>query len=60
LTSKEVRGLSHHYHGKGVKATRHQDGHVDLDAIKEIFAGHGKGVAGSSARSSSVPPSQRR
>ena len=62
LTSKEVRGLSHHYHGKGIKATRHQDGHIDLEAIKEIFAGHGKGVAGSlsSARSSSVPPSQRR
>jgi Ca2+-binding EF-hand superfamily protein len=63
LTSKEVRGISHHYHGAGAAATRAADGVVDVDALAGVFAGLGKGVAAASsgkARASSVPPGRGR
>ena len=63
LTGKEVRGISHHYHGGGQRATRQADGVIDVDALTQVFAGLGKGVAAASsgkARSSSVPPGRGR
>ena len=63
LTSKEVRGISHHYHGSGAAATRAADGVVDLDALAGVFSGLGKGIASASsgkARASSVPPRARK